>query len=131
MRTYIIKGGVVVNTVEAESLEMLPDMISAETGGGIGDLWDGQKFTTPATPAYVPISVSMRQARLALLAAGLLDAVNSAIAAMPGAEGDAARIEWEFAQDVRLDSLLVVGLAGALGLSDARLADLFMAASAL
>lgn len=44
---------------------------------------------------------SARQARLALLGAGLLAQVNTAVANMVGAEGDAARIEWEYAQEVR------------------------------
>jgi hypothetical protein len=85
----------------------------------------------PALPEYVPVVdpvpevVTMRQARLALLGAGLLAQVNAAIAAMPGAEGDAARIEWEYAQEVRRDSPLVAALLAALGLTDEALDNLF------
>ncbi len=86
------------------------------------------KATRPLT---VPVSVSMRQARLALLGAGLLAAVNDAVAAMPGVEGEAARIEWEYARDVRRDSPLVQGLSGVLGLDAAQLDALFVAAAAL
>lgn len=82
-------------------------------------------------PQEVPCSVDMRQARLALLGAGLLTAVNDALAAMPGIEGEAARIEWEFAAQVVRDSTLVVGLSGALGLTDAQLDALFIAAAEL
>lgn len=85
----------------------------------------------PALPEYVPVVVAvpevvtMRQARLALLGAGLLAQVNTAVANMPGAEGDAARIEWEYAQEVRRDSLLVVALSAAFGWTGAQLDDLF------
>ncbi|MBX9612432.1 MAG: hypothetical protein K2X51_12495 [Burkholderiales bacterium] len=85
----------------------------------------------PAAPPEVPQSVSMRQARLALLGAGLLAPVNEAIAGMPGAQGEAARIEWEFAADVRRDSPLVQALVPVLELDDASLDALFMAAAAL
>lgn len=57
----------------------------------VNDVW--QAYTTAPT---VPASVPMAQARLQLLAAGKLAAVNAVVAAMPGPQGDAARIEWEF-----------------------------------
>ena len=85
----------------------------------------------PALPEYVPAVVAvpevvtMRQARLALLGAGLLAQVNTAVANMPGAEGDAARIEWEYAQEVRRDSPLVAALSAAFGWTGAQLDDLF------
>lgn len=85
----------------------------------------------PALPEYVPAVVAvpevvtMRQARLALLGAGLLAQVNTAVANMPGAEGDAARIEWEYAQEVRRDSPLVAALSAASGWTSAQLDDLF------
>ena len=91
----------------------------------------------PELPAYapppsdVPQSVTMRQARLALLAANMLTAVNTAIANMPGSEGEAARIEWEYAHEVRRDSPLVQSLIPALGMNDASLDALFTAAAAL
>ena len=85
----------------------------------------------PALPEYVPEVVAvpevvtMRQARLALLGASLLAQVNTAVANMPGAEGDAARIEWEYAQEVRRDSPLVAALSAAFGWTSAQLDDLF------
>ena len=85
----------------------------------------------PALPEYVPVVVAvpevvtMRQARLALLGAGLLAQVNTAVANMPGVEGDAARIEWEYAQEVRRDSPLVAALSAAFGWTGAQLDDLF------
>jgi len=93
--------------------------------------------TTPELPAYVPPpsdvpqAVTMRQARLALLAANMLTTVNTSIANMTGAEGEAARIEWEYAQEVRRDSALVQSLIPALGMNDASLDALFTTAAAL
>lgn len=84
----------------------------------------------PVTPA-VPTVVTMRQARLALLHAGLLGTVNSAVATMTGAEGDAARVTWEFSTEVRRTDPLVAQLATQLGLDDAALDDLFTKAAAL
>lgn len=85
----------------------------------------------PADPPPVPSVVDMAQARLALLQAGLYDAVQAAVAGLPGAAGDAARIEWEFRATVRRDSPLVASLAGALGLTSQQLDDLFTLASTL
>lgn len=81
--------------------------------------------------AAVPQAVTMRQARLALLCAGMLAAVNAAIAAMPGVQGEAARIEWEFSSEVKRAQPLVMALGPVLGLSDAQLDALFISAGAL
>lgn len=78
-----------------------------------------------ATPSGT--SVTMRQARLALLGAGLLDAIDAAVIAA----GPAARIEWEYAQTVDRDWPLVVRLATGLGLNEAQIDALFAAAARL
>lgn len=83
---------------------------------------------------YVPppvTVVSMRQARLGLLSAGLLTQVNEALAGLVGAEGEAARIEWEYEADVRRDSSLVQMMSGALGLTEQQLDALFVNSSEL
>lgn len=91
----------------------------------------------PALPEYVPAVVAvpevvtMRQARLALLGAGLLAQVNTAVANMPGDEGEAARIEWEYAMEVRRDSRLVAGLSEILGLTDEAMDNLYRTAAGL
>ena len=80
-------------------------------------------------PVEVPASVTMRQARLALLHAGLLDDVEAALAAIPDETARrAAQIEWEYAQDVERDSPWVQQLATALGLDAAMLDELFITA---
>jgi len=98
--------------------------------------YDGANFNEPPPPPPppeppTPTVVSMRQARLALLGAGLLSSVNAAIAAMAGVEGEAARIEWEYAQEVRRDSALVAGMAGALSLTEEQLDALFLMGASL
>jgi len=58
-------------------------------------------------------SVSMRQARLQLLALNKLTTVNSAISTM----SEAAQIEWEYATDVQRTNPLVPAMAALLGWS--------------
>lgn len=73
----------------------------------------------------VPSRISMRQARLALLQSGLLAPVDTAIAAMTGAAGDAARIDWQFAQTVERTHPLVATMIAQLNLTTKQLDDLF------
>ena len=82
-------------------------------------------------PQLVPQSVTMRQARLALLQAGKLQAVNNAIAAMTGAEGEAARIEWDYSNEVRRTQPLTIALAQAIGMTEAEMDALFVEAAKL
>lgn len=91
--------------------------------------WNGSTWV--AAPPPVPAVVTMRQARLALLGAGLLTQVNDAVAGLPGAQGDAARITWEFSSEVRRDDALVSSLAAVLNLSSAQLDQLFTTAGGL
>ena len=81
--------------------------------------------------ARTPQSVTMRQARLALLAAGRLDEVQAAIASMPEPARSAAQIEWEYAQAVQRSSALVTGLCAALGMTHAQMNALFVEAARL
>lgn len=82
-------------------------------------------------PTSIPAVVTMRQARLALLQNGMLTQVNTAVANMPGAAGDAARIEWEFSSTVERNRPLVQSLIGVLGLTESQLDDLFRLAATL
>jgi len=80
----------------------------------------------------VPRTVTMRQARLALLSAGLLDDVDEALASIPDeAERRAALIAWEYAAEVERDDHLVQSVAQAIGLSADQLDQLFAAARSL
>lgn len=76
-------------------------------------------------------SVSMRQARLALLQSGKLPDIEAAIAALPEPDKTAVRIEWEYAQDVRRDHTWVQALGAQLDMTDDDLDDLFALAETL
>lgn len=88
-----------------------------------------QQQTTTEAPAVRV--VTMRKAQLAMLAAGVLDDVEAALAGIPGDTGRAARIEWNQATEIRRDWPLVNQMAAQLGMSEAALDALFDAAEAL
>ena len=48
MRAHVIDGGKIVNTVEVESLGVLPGLVAAQGNEGIGWSYDGNTFTAPA-----------------------------------------------------------------------------------
>lgn len=81
--------------------------------------------------ASIPTSVTMRQARLALHAAGLLSGVNAAISAMEEPAKTAATIEWEYASAVERNAGLVPAMAAALGMTASQIDDLFITAATL
>lgn len=83
-----------------------------------------------AVPA-VPQQVTMRQARLALLDAGLLSNIDAAIDSLPSPEKETARIEWDYSSAVVRNRPLVGLLGAALGLDDAGLDALFITAATL
>lgn len=76
---------------------------------------------------YDSSAITPRQARLALLNAGLLDAVEAYIAQATRS----VQIEWEFANAIRRDWPPVVQAASALGLSNEHVDALFTAAARL
>lgn len=85
----------------------------------------------PVAPV-VPASVTMRQARLALLSAGLLDAVEAALDAMGDTpEGKAARIEWDYSSEVWRHKPFAQQLSAAMGLSDSQIDEMFIAAAGI
>ena len=104
--------------------------VPAAVGVAIGYSYREGAFTPPVPPVpstLVPRSVSPLQARRALLAAGLLSQVQTAVA---GADQE-TQLAWEFATSVDRDSAVVASLAAALGLSPAQLDALFTSAAAI
>lgn len=89
------------------------------------------EYGNPGTPSLVPSSVTMRQARLALMAAGKLAAVESALAALSEPAKTAALIEWEYSNEVQRHNGFVSQLAPALGMTEAEIDALFIGAKAL
>lgn len=76
---------------------------------------------------YDSSTITPRQARLALLNAGLLEAVDAYVATLP----KAAQVEWEYANEIRRDHALLTQAASALGLTEAQIDALFEAAARL
>lgn len=79
----------------------------------------------PGVKTKVPQIVSMRQARLALLDAGLLGSVEAAVSVAP----QETKIAWEYAIELGRSDSLVTTLAAALGLADIQVDGLFILAS--
>lgn len=130
MRAAIIENEIVVNVVLVDDLDALPGLIDG-AGASIGDTWDGTSFNTPAAPVVTPSSVTMRQAKLALRRAGMLAAIDAAVAAMPGDEGDDARIEWQYGKDVERSSPLVASMMPMVGATPSQIDELFILAATL
>lgn len=84
-----------------------------------------------AARVFVPDAVTMRQARLALLGAGLLAQVDSTINAMPAPQDAALRIWWEYSTTVERHNATVLQLASALQLTSQQLDALFVQAAGL
>lgn len=132
-RWALMQGGTVLTVVEAAAQPPavpLGQWRQAADAVGPGHVWTGGEWQAPQ--AGVPQRVTMRQARLALLGAGLLDDVEAAIDAIPDAtQRAAARITWDHSQEVQRTNGLVVQLAPALGLTEAQIDALFVEAATL
>ena len=100
---------------------------------GLVEMTDDEIFNhlNPQIEELVPLMVTMRQARLALHAAGLLVQVETAIDALPEPPRSEARIEWDYASEVHRGSEFVTLLGAALELDKQSLDDLFLKASEL
>lgn len=126
MKTYKAPDNT-LHCIDPEFAHLLPS--------GCTEITDAEAETIRAANAptsTVPQSVTMRQARLALLSARLLDDVDAAIATIPDpTTKKAAEIEWEYAQTVDRSSPFTQLLAGGLGLSSEQLDSLFLQGSRL
>ncbi len=76
-------------------------------------------------PAAVPVSISPRQLRLALLNIGALDDVEDALAT----QDRAAQIAWEFSLEYLRSDPLLNSIGAALGYSQEEIDALFVSAS--
>lgn len=76
-------------------------------------------------------TVSMKQARLALLNAGLLPQIDAAIASLTSPDKESVVIQWEYATSLHRSHAWVITLSTAIGLTEQQLDDLFTAAEAI
>lgn len=97
-------------------------------GWRFGDIEGWREVIAPESLMAVPQVISRRQAKQALLQAGLLDVADAAIAA----SGDrAAQIDWADAQEFRRDWATLISMQNALSLTDEQIDDLFRLAATL
>ena len=78
--------------------------------------------TQPAIVSVLPTiqSITMRQARLQLLAMGLFGTVDSTIAGMTGDAGMAVKITWQYSSTVERSNPLFQNIKTMLGFTDAQ-----------
>lgn len=118
------------------STQWVREVAPVESNGVWYKQWEVVNYTQEELDAMnqpevqpVPQEVTMRQARLALLDANLLNAVDAAIDAMQSPAREQAIIEWEYSSTVKRDSHLISELMPALGLTEQQVDDLFIAAT--
>jgi len=58
MRAHIVENGIVVNTIEVDSLDFLPGLIDGEVGG-IGWTYENGQLSPPAPPVKTPEEVQL------------------------------------------------------------------------
>lgn len=123
--------GDVINVVVVDDINnwRVPDgcHIAEQVGRGfaIGGKIHNGKYTAPpeiaSPPPAVENRVTARQARLALLEAGLLDKVEKSVAS----SDRKTQIAWEFANELGRKDSMVEAISNALGLSESEVDDLF------
>lgn len=123
-------------TEQPEFFGTCPDESATDVPGVLAVLaqaeWGALQADEMLARNPVPASVTMRQARLALLAVDKLDDVAPTIAAIADStQRRKAQIEWEFSNEVQRHHGFVTVLAPALGLTDAEIDDLFRLAVTL
>ena len=66
MRAHQIENGVVINTIEVESLDLRPNLVEA-TEGGIGWAYANGVFTSPPEPEVIVPAAPTKEELLAQL----------------------------------------------------------------
>lgn len=106
--------------------------LSASQQGDLVELPDDdaaviQFYEKAAASISMTTSVTPRQARLALLAAGLLDQVQAAV----DATGGATKITWEYASAFDRNDPLITSIGASLNLTPSQIDALFASAAVL
>lgn len=123
----LIYNGILCNTIE---------QLEAQ----IGDLSDAQKTfirndfngipNSHGTP--VPLAVSPRQIRVALVMSGIpISTIEAMLNALPEPDKTVAKITWEYTIEFNRNHPMLLTLAPLLGLSSAQLDSLFILAATL
>lgn len=137
MKYAFVKNGVAIEVVESDPALLFVPGYAAHFVAVPDDVEAGWRLVSgswsapPPAPPVIPQSVTMRQARLALLNHGLLANVQPAINALPEPQRTRAQIEWDYSNGLERGNSFVATLGVALGLDDAAIDSLFIEAAAL
>ena len=108
-----------------------PEDVDTQVDGVLGVYlqadWETMREDEMRARNPVPQQVTMRQARLALLSAGLLDYAEASITAA----GREARLEWEYAAEVERSNPIITLIQQQQGITDEQIDDLFREAAKL
>lgn len=130
MKYAIIENGIVVN-IAVSNAPLAASWVDG-TGAQIGDEYVGGEFIRPVIVDHVPESVTRRQAKVALLQAGLLDEVEAGIEAIADpVTKRIAKLDWVEANEFRRDWPLLNQLAAGMGITDGQLDELFRVAAGI
>ena len=125
MRAHIIENNKVVNTIEVESLDFMPNLIDGSIGG-IGWKYENGELIEPIVPIEVPQTITPRQLRLQLLAISLLDEVETLCSA-----DKAMSIWFKYSLDFQREHPMIEAMAVQLGLTQDDMDTFFIEASKL
>jgi hypothetical protein len=117
-------NGLFVDANQAVDLGLLT-VDQAKTYG----FYSGREYKEPVST--IPQTITMRQARLALLANGQLANVQIAIDSLPSPMKEQAQIEWDYSKEIDRSNPLIIQLMGSLGLSSSDIDNLFTGAAKL
>ena len=132
MKAHVIENGVVINSIEVESLDFMPGLVEADDMQvGIGWRYDGQNFMPPEpAPTPVPDVISRAQGKSTLIYMNLWSAVLQQVDAIEDAtEKELALVALNDTQEWRRDSLFLNRMSNALGLTSEQLDQLFIDAA--
>jgi len=105
MRAHVIKDGKIVNTIIVDSLDAMPGLVAA-TSGGIGDIWDGEKPVAPPRWKTLAEAIAARGAEVDALR--IAKTFSDASVEFPGGQAKEIQLRNEF----DLSNLLSVAVAG-------------------
>jgi len=126
-----------INDAEYEVLikthQLLIDVQDFAITPQVGWILDGNKLVPPSSEQTpIPVSVTSRQIRLALLYSGIsLSVIDAAINSMPEPTKSVARVTWDYSTLVFRNNPMIATMQPALGLTKEQIDQLFILASTL
>lgn len=119
---------VVIRTAADGTISFPADPANTDYAEYLEWLAEGNTPDPYVPPPPPPVtSVTPRQARLALLSAGLLEAAQAAV----DASGPATKITWEYASVFEREDPLIIGIGAGLGLTSEQIDALFTQAATI